>query len=395
LNSTSPTHSLAIIDNETANYGEWDADLILNTNTAQPGNLVDIQYSALYSITNGPMRLTALFFDAASNVLAATDFNVSGQSAGWQGTIANSTFSIQTQQVSVPVNSVRMRFALVSGGPELGTGAFLIDDLSAAIHVIPPVPPTVLAGNFFPNPTFELGVSLDNPTLGIPSGGWNRGGSSSTIDQMSTTNSESPTHSLALVDTDPNNYGEWYTFFSLSGLVADNDAVDIQWFQLYNITNGAMRLSFAFLDSGGNTLFGIDNNVTGLSTNWTGDITTSPFQQQDQRYLVPVGTTQLRVNLASGGAASVVGTMLIDDLSVRLSKPQITQATGNAGNFTLTWNSMPSRNYTVSFTSALGGTPVWTSVATNLPGAPGLLSTSYTDTATHAGTNGFYRIIQQ
>ena len=53
----------------------------------------------------------------------------------------------------------------------------IIDDLSAAVHFVPPLPPTVLAGNFFPNPTFEEGVQLDNPTLGIPAGGWNRGGS--------------------------------------------------------------------------------------------------------------------------------------------------------------------------------------------------------------------------
>jgi hypothetical protein len=257
------------------------------------------------------------------------------------------------------------------------------------------VPPTVLAGNFFPNPTFEQGVSLDNPTLGIPSGGWNRGGSSSTIDQMSTVNSVSHTHALALVDTDANNYGEWYVFLNLSGLVSDNDAVDIQWFQLYNITNGAMRLSFAFLDSGNNTLFGTDNNVSGQITNWSGSLATSPFQQQNQRYLVPVGTTQLRVNLASGGATSVTGLMLIDDLSVRLSKPQITAATRQTNGFNVTWNSMPSKNYTVSFTSALGTNPTWTPLVSHFPGATGVLSTSYLDTLTHAGKTGFYRIVQE
>ena len=125
------------------------------------------------------MRLSVLFFDANSNVLAATDFNVTGQSSGWAGAIAGSTFTLETQQVLVPANSVRMRFALVSGGPELATGVLVIDDLSAAVHFVPPLPPTVLAGNFFPNPTFEEGVQLDNPTLGIPAGGWNRGGSSS------------------------------------------------------------------------------------------------------------------------------------------------------------------------------------------------------------------------
>ena len=37
--------------------------------TPLPGNLIDIQYSALYSVTNGPMRLSVLFFDVNSNVV--------------------------------------------------------------------------------------------------------------------------------------------------------------------------------------------------------------------------------------------------------------------------------------------------------------------------------------
>ena len=41
---------------------------------------------------------------------AATDFNVTGQSSGWAGAIAGSTFTLETQQVLVPANSVRMRF---------------------------------------------------------------------------------------------------------------------------------------------------------------------------------------------------------------------------------------------------------------------------------------------
>jgi len=394
-NYTSPTHALAVIDNETNKYGEWDADLALSSSNAAPGDLIDIQYSALFSVTNGPMRLSVLFFDASSNVLAATDFNVTGQSSGWAGAIAGSTFTLETQQVLVPANSVRMRFALVTGGPELATGVMVIDDLSAVVHVVPPVPPTVLAGNFFPNPTFEEGVALDNPTLGIPAGGWNRGGSSSLIDQVTTNNWTSPTHSLELLDNDTGNYGEWYMFLNLSGLVTNNDAVDIQWFQLYSVTNGSMRLSFAFLDSGNNTLFGVDYNTSSNGTNsgWNGSVAASTFERQFQRLAVPVGTTQLRVNFASGGASSVIGVMLIDDLSVRLSVPYFTAVTPQSGGFDLTWNSMASKNYTVEFTSTLLPTPTWTVLATNIAG--GFPTTSYLDTASHGGHQGYYRILQQ
>ncbi len=388
---SSPTHALALIDNDPSGYGEWDSDLILGTN-AGPGNTLTIQWSELYSITNGPMRVTVLFFDSNSNQLSATDANSSGNSSGWAGQITGSTFNLRNEQVMIPHNAVRLRLSLVSGGPQLATGVYVIDDLSVALVAWPA---TVLSYNFFPNPTFESGVALDNPTVGLPAGGWQRGGSSAAIDQVLTNNYVSATHSLALVDNDAGNYGEWYMFLNTVGLVGDNDAVDVQWYQMYSVTNGSMRLSFAFLDSGNNTLWSQDF-TTGTSTNspgWTGNVATSPFQQISQRFAVPVGTTQLRVNFASGGASTVTGIMLIDDLSMRLSLPLITGITPQNPGYSVAWNSMASKLYSVRFSSALGAGAAWSVIATNLPGAG--LSTSNLDTAVHPGNNGFYQIEQQ
>jgi hypothetical protein len=294
--------------------------------------------------------------------------------------------------VMIPHNAAILRISLVSGGPQSATGVYAIDDLSVARVAYPA---TVLSYDFFPNPTFESGVALDNPTVGLPAGGWQRGGSSAAIDQVVANNSTSPTHSLALVDNDAGNYGEWYMFFNTVGLIGDNDAVDVQWYQLYNVTNGSMRLSFAFLDGGGNTLWSQDFNTID-STNspgWTGSVATSPFQQMSQRFVVPVGTTQLRVNFASGGASTVTGVMLIDDLSMRLSLPLITGIAPQSGGYDVAWNSMSSKLYSVFFSSALGSGAIWSNIATNLPGAG--LTTTNLDTTVHPGGKGFYRVEQQ
>jgi len=388
----SPTHALALIDNDTpTGYGEWDADLKLGTN-ASPGDSLTVQWSELYSIANGPMRVTVLFLDVNTNVLTATDANSSGNSSGWAGQITGSTFTLRNEQVMIPHNAVFLRIALVSGGPQAATGVYVIDDLSVARVAYPA---TVLSYNFFPNPTFENGVALGNPTVGLPAGGWQRGGSSAAIDQVSTDNSTSPTHSLALVDNDTGNYGEWYMFYNTVGLIGDNDAVDVQWYQLYNVTNGSMRLSFAFLDSGNNTLWSQDFNTI-PSTNspgWTGSVSTSPFQLISQRFVVPVGTTQLRVNMASGGASTVTGVMVVDDLSMRLSLPAITGYTSQGGSNTVTWNSMSSKLYSVLFSSTLGSGAAWGPVVSNLPGTG--LTTSNIDTTVHPGGKGFYRVEQQ
>ncbi len=157
-----------------------------------------------------------------------------------------------------------------------------------------------------------------------------------------------------------------------------------------------MRLSFAFLDAGNNTLAGKDFNVSGQSSGWNGTVASSTFQRQYQRLAVPAGTTQLRVNFASGGASSVTGTMVIDDLSVRLTKPLITGVTSDASGVNLTWYSAPGKTYKVLFTSALGASSIWTPLQTGVvPDSADGLTSSYLDSTTPAGNQGFYRVVQE
>lgn len=410
-NSVSSSHALAVIDPRADSFGEWYSDVALSGN-ATNGNTLNIQWYEMWNLPDGPgpgieMRLTVQFFSdlTTTNLIAEIHFvtpSTTNASAGWMGTIANSTFTKRNGTVTVPAGAVTMRCALVSGGADAITGVMVIDDLSVAVNpVVPVVPPTVLAGNFFPNPTFEVGANLDNPATAAPAGNWIRGGNDSTVNEVTTNNSVSPTHSLSLQDNGFG-YGEWYNFLTLSGVgVVPGDVLDVQFFRIYNTTNGPMRLSIAFLQSAGFTLVNTDflggAPFGGDSPGWLGSVAASPFERVSARLLVPAGAVKLRVNFASGGAGDVTGTMVIDDLSVRLSRPAITEIASQAGGKNLTWLSMPSKTYTVQFAARLSNTNVWTSLATNLVSGGGTngLSTSYLDTATHAGNTGFYRVIQE
>jgi hypothetical protein len=175
----------------------------------------------------------------------------------------------------------------------------------------------------------------------------------------------------------------------LTGIVSDGDVLDFQWFQLYSVDSGNMRLSFAFLDAGNNALLSRDYNVSGQSPGWSGSVSNSPFERQLQRLAVPTGTTQLRVNFASGGASSVTGTMVIDDLSIQVGKLVITGVTHDVSGVTLTWDSSPTATYTVLSATALGPTATWTSLVTGW--GSGGVTTSYVDTTTYSSNQVFYR----
>lgn len=382
-NFASSSHALAVVDSNASGYGEWYSDVLL-AGHASPGDLLDVKWSEMYGITNGEMRVTVGFFTADGNFINETHFVASGNSAGWLDTIAGSPFVKRQQEVRVPVGAGKIRVSMVSAGPVETVGVMVLDDLTVALH-----PTTVQTGNLFPNPTFEEGDQLDNPTGALPAGIWARGGSDGSIDQVSIVNSVSRSHSLSLVDNNENGYGEWYGFLTLVGVVP-GDLLDLQWYQLYSISNGNMRLTFAFTDANNTQLEGHDYNVSGQSPGWVDSIANSPFERQNQRLLVPEGTVKLRVNLASGGSSLVTGTMLIDDLSVRIGKLNITGFVRDSGGFSLTWASVPDKTYTVEFSPTLGS---WESLVTNLPSDGA--STSYLDTAIHTGNAGFYRVLQE
>ncbi|HWX22038.1 MAG TPA: hypothetical protein VN578_19225 [Candidatus Binatia bacterium] len=405
-NSVSPSHSLAIIDNNTDSvngYGEWYSDVSLIGN-ATNGQALNLQWFEMYNLSAPEMRLTAQFFDSNNTLVSETHFVTTGTSSpGWVGTIADSTFTKRNGALLVPPGAVRLRCSLVSGGSGAITGVMVIDDLSVALNsAVSAVPPTILAGNFFPNPTFEVGSLLDDPANASPAG-WTRGGSDTTIDQVTTSNSVSPTHSLSLVDNSTGTYGEWYQYLTLPATVIPGDVLEVQFFRIYAITNGPMRLTFGFRTAGGVDLgnatnfFAGDTLISGQdarSPGWLGSVAASPFELVSGRFLVPASAGQLSVKFASGGSGEVIGLTVIDDLSVRIGVPVITSITADVNGKTITWLSMPSKLYTVQFASTLGSPTVWTSLVTGLAGDPSL-SNSYLDTAIHAGNTGFYRVIQQ
>lgn len=171
----------------------------------------------------------------------------------------------------------------------------------------------VIVGNFWPNPTFESGTDLDLPT-GTPDF-WNRGGSDGTIDQVSTANAVSATHSLAVIDNS-NGFGEWFSDFTLAGSASVGDTLGLHWHEIYSIAPGnEMRVTVRFLDASGN---GPDNHfvVTGDSPGWGGTLATSTFVERNEGLVVTPDAVTLRIQLASGGPESGTGQFILDDLSV-------------------------------------------------------------------------------
>ena len=109
---------------------------------------------------------------------------------------------------------------------------------------------------------------------------WNRGGNTPAICQVIANNYTSFNHALALIDTNAGDfYGEWYSDVPLSGNASPGDTVNIQWFEMYNISGPEMRLTVLFFDLG-NSVVGQTDFVTSGTTSagWLGTI--EPFKSE-------------------------------------------------------------------------------------------------------------------
>lgn len=388
----SSTHALAVVDARTDSYGEWYQFLDL-AGKAAPGDKVEAQWWEMFNVSaGGEMRLSLVFFDAANATVGDQHFVTKDQSFGWIDDPAHSFFTQRNAPFVVPAKATRMLVTLTSGGPAETTGTMIIDDLSFAK---PPPPPDLLPGNFWPNPTFEAGTQLDKPSLGVPDGGWNRGGTLIPGDQVTMTRATSPTHALAVVDPKEDAYSEWYINLMLDGKASPGDTLDLQWQELYD-TTGDMRVSLFFFTADNAVALQRHFVVSGQSAGWTGDLATSPFQKRREQVTVPEGATRLMVTLASGGSLAVTGTMIIDDLSMRVASDEfnITEVKPDGGGWRLTWDSTPGSVYTVEASASLSPPAFLAVVGLEAVNASDTATTSATDTRANLGATQFYRVVK-
>lgn len=129
-NSTSPTHALAVIDERVDAYSEWYTSIPL-AGLVTVGEELEAQWFEMYDVSQGhEMRLTFLFYNADGQIVRESSSYARGQSQGWTGDAASSSFVKQNRRFEVPEGAIRLQIGLASGGSEGATGMMVIDDLS-------------------------------------------------------------------------------------------------------------------------------------------------------------------------------------------------------------------------------------------------------------------------
>ena len=174
----------------------------------------------------GEMRLNVKFLDAGNNTVSARDFNASGESLGWAGTVARSRFVRRHEALTVPGRAAWLQIELFSGGSEPTTGVMAIDDFTLAVTGQTNHAPIQL----FSSKSAEWKAETTEDSL--PEG-WARDGSLPSIARMASTGEAKPRYVLMVADNDPTRWGAWRTDRQIP--VTPGESLILEWSEMFSI----------------------------------------------------------------------------------------------------------------------------------------------------------------
>ncbi|HTL17864.1 MAG TPA: sensor histidine kinase [Patescibacteria group bacterium] len=180
----------------------------------------------------GQMGLTVRYADERGDQIAQTTFEASGESAGWNGTLTNSTLSHRRETLVAPPHATRVWLTISSGvGPPGTVGIYVIADLSLSrIDSSNAATPAVLL-----QPLFE-----PNSTNLAPAQ-WVRDGIQPSMARVLELGKEPKLSAFAILDEDPLSHAEWHDRRETAPTVAPGDRLVLEWNELFSIGLGDTR----------------------------------------------------------------------------------------------------------------------------------------------------------
>jgi signal transduction histidine kinase len=184
------------------------------------------------------MDLTVRFYDKAGDITGEKTFGVSGESAGWDGSLVNSTLIHRRESLLVPPRASRVMVVISSAGPPDATGIYVVADLvvSKSSEDSPSV--TLLESPL----DLESPHSLSNQ----PPSGWMRDGIHPSMAEIVQIGQSPAVEAFAILDDDPIGHAEWHNVLDDSPKVVPGDHLVVEWNEMYSI--GAGSLSVASYD---------------------------------------------------------------------------------------------------------------------------------------------------
>jgi signal transduction histidine kinase len=202
-----------------------------DTNSARP---IRIRYKldgmdAKWRDGNCFMALTTRFFNAAGDQVGQNTFSVSGDSAGWTGSLKTSPLTHRREAVTVPPQATRLWIVISSAGPPATVGVYVVANLVVSKRSDTEAPVTLI------ETPFERQIISD--TNGFPEG-WKTDGIVPSMAKIVTLGQAPVQKAFAILDDDRGSHAEWRTVMESAPTVSPGEQILIEWNEMYSIGVG-------------------------------------------------------------------------------------------------------------------------------------------------------------
>ena len=187
-------------------------------------------------------RASLFFLTESKDMTAAESRRMTGESAGWRGSVEASGFVPQSCRAVAPPAATGMNFSFLTDGDEV-VGCIGIDDISVRIDRAGEPPVSI--------PFMPLPVDLASlrPESGLR--GWWRPGSQPAMSRLDILTVPEPHAILVIDDDDPTRFGNWGMITYTAVPVRPGDRVTLSWTAAYSFgVGGRLTARYAGLRPG-------------------------------------------------------------------------------------------------------------------------------------------------
>ncbi len=204
----------------------------MNTNVRQAPIRIRTKldgYENEWKSGNGEMFVDLRFFNAAGDQVSHTIFPVSGESAGWNGSLKTSPLTHRRETAVVPPQASQVWVFISSAGPPATLGIYAVANLVLSKQMSNASPVVLMESplDHLPN----LATNQNVP-------GWTRDGNHLSMAKIVKIGPDSQTSAFAIMDEDIISHAEWRNVKETAVAVSPGDHLVIEWNEMYSIGIG-------------------------------------------------------------------------------------------------------------------------------------------------------------